>query len=253
MSLLSGLFSRKPSSVRKSAPLYFFNTLGKEKQQFSMPPGTHAVRMYNCGPTVYARQHIGNLSMFVFADTLRRALEYNGFEVKQVINITDFGHLSSDADEGEDKMTKGLKQEKMALTIENMLKLGEKYTQIFLDDLQLLNINTSRIKFPRASEYIKTEIALVQTLLEKGYAYEGKDAVYFDTFRFPSYGALGGVDLEGLKEGARVAVSEEKHHPTDFVLWKKSAQDRPRPKADEPGAQASVVDLGWDSPWGKGF
>ncbi|HTR18994.1 MAG TPA: cysteine--tRNA ligase [Candidatus Paceibacterota bacterium] len=228
-------FGRISSSARNARPLYFFNTLGGAKQEFTMPARAHTVRMYNCGPTVYARQHIGNLSMFVFADTLRRVLEYNGFEVKQVINITDFGHLSSDADEGEDKMTKGLRQEKMAVTMENMLKLGEKYTAVFLEDLRALNVDTSRVEFPRASAYIKAEIALVQTLLEKGYAYEGKEAVYFDTSRFPAYGELGGVDLEGLKEGARVAVSEEKHHPTDFVLWKKDAK------------------LGWDSPWGKGF
>lgn len=216
-------------------PLYFFNTLGKEKQEFTMPMNASTVRMYNCGPTVYGRQHIGNLSMFVFTDVLRRALEYNGFDVKQAINITDFGHLSSDADEGEDKMTKGLKLEKMPVTMENMAKLAEKYTAIFFEDLSLLNIDISRIGFPRASEYLAAEIALVQTLLEKGYAYEGEHAVYYDTARFPSYGELGGVDIEGLKAGARVEVAGEKQHPTDFVLWKKDAN------------------MGWDSPWGKGF
>jgi len=193
------------------------------------------VRMYNCGPTVYGVQHIGNLSMFVFTDVLRRALEYNGFPVKQVINITDFGHLTSDADEGEDKMTKGLKREKLPVTMENMAKLAEKYTAIFLDDLRALNINIDRIEFPRASAYINAEIATVQTLVEKGYAYEGARAVYYDTSRFPAYGELGGVDLEGLKAGARVEVNTEKHHPIDFVLWKKDAK------------------MGWDSPWGKGF
>jgi len=223
------------ASVRGEHPLFLFNTLGKEKQEFTMPANAHTVRMYNCGPTVYGVQHIGNLSMFVFTDVLRKALEYNGFVVKQVINITDFGHLTSDADEGEDKMTKGLKREKMAVTMENMAKLAETYTTVFLDDLRALNIDTDKIEFPRASAYLNAEIALVQTLVEKGYAYEGANAVYYDTSRFAAYGELGGVDIAGLKEGARLAVNEEKHHPTDFVLWKKDSK------------------LGWDSPWGKGF
>src|SRR3990167_9491427 len=107
-------------------PLYFYNTLGAEKQRFLPAPHAKEVRMYNCGPTVYGRQHIGNLSMFVFTDILRRTLEYNGFTVKQVINFTDFGHLTSDADVGEDKMTTGLEREGLALTLENMRTLGEK-------------------------------------------------------------------------------------------------------------------------------
>ncbi|HEV3245506.1 MAG TPA: cysteine--tRNA ligase, partial [Candidatus Paceibacterota bacterium] len=236
MALFKRLTGRdRASTTRAKQPLYLFNTLGKAKREFTLPPRVHTVRMYNCGPTVYGTQHVGNLSMFVFTDVLRRALEYNGFAVKQVINITDFGHLSSDADEGEDKMTKGLKREKMAVTMENMTKLAEKYTEIFLNDLRSLNIAIDTIAFPRASAYIAAEIALVQTLVEKGYAYEGASAVYYDTSRFPAYGELGGVDLEGLKAGARINVSEEKHHPTDFVLWKKDQK------------------MGWDSPWGKGF
>jgi cysteinyl-tRNA synthetase len=235
MSFFKRLTGRGTSRAPSGAPLFLYNTLGKEKQQFTLPPRVHTVRMYNCGPTVYGTQHIGNLSMFVFTDVLRRTLEYNGFKVKQIINITDFGHLTSDADEGEDKMSKGLTREGMAVTMENMAILAEKYTEQFLNDLTLLNIDISQIEFPRASAYINAEIAMVQTLVEKGYAYEGKDAVYYDTSRFPAYGELGGVDLKGLKEGARVAPSEGKHHPTDFVLWKKD------PK------------MGWDSPWGKGF
>ncbi|HUO50732.1 MAG TPA: cysteine--tRNA ligase [Candidatus Paceibacterota bacterium] len=234
MALLN-FFSHGSRPTASRVPLYLFNTLGKEKQEFTLPVRVHEVRMYNCGPTVYGVQHIGNLSMFVFTDILRRTLEYNGFKVKQVINITDFGHLTSDADEGEDKMTKGLKREKMRVTMANMAKLAEKYTAIFLDDLKALNIDISHIEFPRASAYIAAEIAMVQTLIEKGYAYDGENAVYYDTSRFPAYGELGGIDLSGLKEGARVAASAEKHHPTDFVLWKKDAK------------------LGWKSPWGKGF
>src|SRR3989338_4497465 len=111
---LRKLFSRNNPLPRH--PLYLYNTLGGEKQRFELPPHVREVRMYNCGPTVYGRQHIGNLSMFVFTDILRRALEYNGFSVKQVINFTDFGHLSSDADEGEDKMSIGLKREGLTPT-----------------------------------------------------------------------------------------------------------------------------------------
>jgi cysteinyl-tRNA synthetase len=191
--------------------------------------------MYNCGPTVYGVQHIGNLSMFVFTDVLRRTLEYNGFKVKQVINITDFGHLTSDADEGEDKMTKGLKREKMALTMENMSKLAERYASVFFDNLTSLNINIKAIEFPRASAYIPAQIAMIQTLVEKGYAYQTAHGVYFDTSRFPDYGKLGGVDRTGQKEGARVTANLEKRHPYDFVLWK------------------SDTKLGWESPWGLGF
>jgi len=218
-----------------SVPLYLHNTLSNSAEQFTLPPRVRTVRMYNCGPTVYGVQHIGNLSMFVFTDVLRRTLEYNNFKVKQVINITDFGHLTSDADEGEDKMTKGLLREKMPVTMANMATLAERYTVVFLDDLKLLNIDTSKIEFPRASAYIPGQIALIQTLVEKGYAYQTAHGVYFDTSRFADYGKLGGIDLSGLKEGSRVAVNHEKRHPHDFVLWKSD------PK------------LGWNSPWGMGF
>src|SRR5438105_11149245 len=115
----------KSKHAEPVVPLYFFNTLGGEKQEFKPHPHSKEVRMYNCGPTVYGRQHIGNLSMFVFTNILRRVLEYNCFKVKQVINFTDFGHLSSDADEGEDKMAKGLKREGLKPTLENMRALGE--------------------------------------------------------------------------------------------------------------------------------
>src|SRR3989344_775283 len=138
-----------------SAPLYLYNTLGRAKQLFALPKkvdsafGGRTVRMYNCGPTVYDVQHIGNLSMFVFTDVLRRVLLYNEFKVKQVINITDVGHLTSDADYGDDKMAKGLKREGKKLTLDNMKELGEKYAKIFLRDIGLLNIDAKEIDFPR--------------------------------------------------------------------------------------------------------
>ena len=239
-----GMFQRilkKPATfpTHSHSDIYFHNTLGNENQRFTMPTIARYVRMYNCGPTVYGVQHIGNLSAAVFADTIRRVLEYHGMTVKQVMNITDFGHLTGDnegdADVGEDRMTKGLKREGMAVTMENMAILAERYTQIFFENLRALNIDTEAIEFPRASAHVPAQIAMIQTLVEKGYAYESKDGVYYDTTRFPDYGALGGIDLEGLKAGARVALSSEKRNPSDFLLWKSDSK------------------LGWDSPWGKGF
>lgn len=232
MDLLRALRSRLfPVS---STPILLYNTLGKSLQRFGPMPQAKEVRMYNCGPTVYGRQHIGNLSMFVFTDILRRTLEYNGLHVKQVINITDFGHLSSDADEGEDKMAIGLKREGMAPTVGNMALLAEKYTALFIEDIRALNIDTDTITFPRASAYVPAQIAMIRTLEEKGYTYTTPEGVYFDTSRFPDYGKLGNIDLSGLREGARV-LSSHKRNPTDFIVWKTSDG------------------LGWDSPWGKGF
>ncbi len=213
------------------------NTLTGNKEQFETLK-SNQVSMYNCGPTVYGEQHIGNLSMFVFTDILRRTFEYAGYEVNQVINFTDFGHLSGDnegdADSGEDRMTKGLKREGMALTLENMRILAEKYANIFLADLGTLNIEKEKIKFPYASDYIPDQIKMIETLLEKGFAYEGNDGVYFDTSKFEDYGKLGNINLAGLVEGARVEKTE-KRNLTDFVLWKKDGK------------------LGWESPWGLGF
>src|SRR3989344_8768185 len=183
------------SQTPQNPPLFLYNTLTKSKEEFTPPPW-RTVRMYNCGPTVYDTSHIGNLRSFVFADLVRRTLEYNGFSVKQVINITDFGHLSSDADAGKHKMTMALKREGLEPTLENMRALAERYTQEFIADLKALNIDTERIQFPRASDYIAGEIALAKTLEEKGYAYRGKDGLYFDTSAFPTYGSLGNIDIE---------------------------------------------------------
>jgi len=230
----SSIFSGKQTTTRSVSSVRLHNTLSGEKEAFTtILPNT--VKMYNCGPTVYGPQHIGNLSMFVFTDVLRRTLEYAGYKMRQVINITDFGHLTSDADEGEDKMTKGLKREGLKPTLENMRSLAEKYTGTFLDDLKTLNAKLDDTEFPRASDFIPAQIAMIKTLEEKSYAYAGKHGVYFDTGRFPDYGKLGNINLENLKEGARVAANDEKRNPTDFVLWKNDAK------------------LGWDSPWGKGF
>ncbi|MBM3272460.1 class I tRNA ligase family protein, partial [Candidatus Kaiserbacteria bacterium] len=195
------LMGKAPTVRHRAVSLY--NTLGRSVQPFTLPKGVKAVRMYNCGPTVYGTQHIGNLSAAVFADTLRRLLQYDGYEVKQVMNITDFGHLTSDADEGEDKMTKGLKREGLAVTMENMKILADRYTEQFFTDIRALNVDVEQMQFPRASEHVATEIAMVKTLEEKGYAYRTANGVYYDTSRFPAYGALGGINLEGLQAGTR--------------------------------------------------
>lgn len=214
-----------------------YNTQSRSKEEFE-PRKKGEVSMYNCGPTVYGLQHIGNLSMFVFTDILRRTLEYAGFKVKQVINITDFGHLTGDnegnPDIGEDRMTKGLKNEGLSPTLPNMRILAEKYAGIFFEHLKLLNINTENTKFPFASDYIKDQIKLIQKLEDKGFVYAQTDGMYFDTSKFANYGKLGDINLAGLKEGTRVAKSNKKN-PTDFILW----------KADKK--------LGWESPWGLGF
>jgi cysteinyl-tRNA synthetase len=235
MDWLRRIFHIGPSE--QEMPLYFFNSLGRSRQVFQLPKNAHHVRMYNCGPTVYDKQHIGNLSAAVFADTIRRVLEYNNFSVKQVINITDFGHLVSDADEGEDKMTKGMKREKMTLTMEHMREFGTKYMKLYLEDISALNVATEKIQFPRASDYVPAMIAMIKTLEEKGYAYKISDGVYFDTQKFPAYGALGGIS-DSQQEGSRVAANAEKRSAHDFVLWK---------------SVGSRSKIGWDSPWGKGF
>jgi len=208
------------------------NTLSGSLESF-LPIDENEVKMYHCGPTVYGLQHIGNLSMFVFTDILRRTLEYSDFRVKQVINFTDFGHLTSDADEGEDKMSKGLKREGLAPSLENMKVLARKYAQIFLDDLKMLNINTDGTIFPYASEYVLDQIALINILEEKGFTYVVSDGVYFDTSKFSGYGKLGG--LNGSDNRDRVSSNPEKRNPRDFALWKFNQE------------------LGWDSKWGQGF
>ncbi len=189
--------------------------------------------MYHCGPTVYGIQHIGNLSMFVFTDMLRRVLEYKGFVVTQVINFTDFGHLTSDADEGEDKMARGLRRDGLLPSIENMQKLGKKYAGVFLDDLSKLNINTQETIFPYASEYVDEQIRLIEILEEKGFTYTASDGVYFDISKCHEYGKLGGLSESNAQ--ARVSSNPEKRNPRDFALWKFNSE------------------LGFPSEWGQGF
>lgn len=210
------------------------NTLtGQVEPVQNAKPGE--VSMYHCGPTVYSRAHVGNLRAYVFADLIRRAAEAEGLRVRQAINITDVGHLVSDGDEGDDKIEKAARERG-----EKASGIAARFAELFMADIGRLNMKTDGTAFPRATGFIPQQIALVQALEAKGLTYTLPDGVYFDTAKFPGYGALGGVDLEGLKVGARVATVDGKRSPTDFALWKLTPAGVTREQE-------------WESPWGKGF
>ena len=196
-------------------PLRLYNTFSKREEEFiSLEPGE--VRMYTCGPTVYGRPHVGNYASFLMADLLRRWFEVgHGYHVHHVKNITDVGHLLHDADHGDDKIQKEAEKQKM-----QPLDIARRYENEFLDDECALNILDSEAR-PRASAFIKEQLAMVRTLLEKGKAYETDDGIYFAVTTFPQYGALSGNTLENLSAGVRVDINEKKKHPADFALWKK--------------------------------
>lgn len=217
------------------APLRFHNTLSGELELFQPVSQDGKVRMYNCGPTVYDFQHIGNLRPYVFADVIRRTLTLWGYPVRQVINITDVGHLVSDGDEGEDKMEKGAKARGQSVT-----ELVEEVTGVFYGDLDALNINRKPITFSKATDYIGEQIALVEALEQKGYTYQIADGIYFDTSKFKEYGKLGHINLAGQEEGARIGITEGKRNAADFALWKFSPKGEKRLQE-------------WQSPWGVGF
>ena len=213
--------------------LKFYNTLTREKEIFT-PINKKEVLFYSCGPTVYNYTHIGNLRAYVFADVLQKTLEYFGYKVKRVMNITDIGHLSSDADSGEDKMTKGLLREGKELTLKNMRELAEFYTEKFKEDLKKLNIEVPKNMY-FASDYVKDDVELVKKLEEKKYTYKTKDGIYFDTAKMPDYGILWGGKTTRDESHARIAENKEKKNPEDFALWKFNQK------------------IGFESPWGKGF
>ena len=225
------LFTSKSDSARFPA-FTLFNSETMEQETFE-PLSKNDVRVYSCGPTVYDYAHIGNLRAYIFSDTLKRALLYNGYNVNHTINYTDFGHLTSDADTGDDKMMKGLRRENMEVSLESMRFLSDKYIEAFSTDIESLNI-LPPTQFARASDYVTEQIALIKTLEEKGYTYTTSDGVYFDISKFPSYGRLGNINVQELKSGARVEKNSEKKNPADFAVWKNG-------------------ELGWDSTWGKGF
>ncbi len=210
----------------------FYNTLSRRKVKFTpIHPGK--VGLYTCGPTVYDYAHIGNLRTYIFEDVLKRALEYDGFEVKHVMNLTDVGHLVSDADEGVDKMEKGAQREG-----KNAWEIAEKYTKAFFDDCKGLNILRPSVVC-RATDHIQEQIDLIRTLEKKGYTYRTSDGIYFDSTKFENYGKLARMKKEGLEAGKRVSLREKKHG-TDFALWKFSPKGSKR-------------QMEWKSPWGTGF
>jgi len=210
-----------------------YNTLSKKIESFQ-PVSDGIVSMYHCGPTVYDRAHIGNLRAYVFADTLRRMFEYNNYKINQVMNITDVGHLISDADDGDDKMTKALKREHLPLTIEAMEKIGTKYFDAFVEDLKTMNIELPN-EFPRASKHIDEDIELIRHLEHNGYIYTTSDGLYFNTAKFKKYGKLGNIATDSMNDRTRIATNPEKKDPVDFTIWKFDKN------------------IGWESPWGKGF
>ncbi len=228
--MVFGLFSG--SKDDDFPTLKLFNTETRQLEEFVSLHKNKAL-VYTCGPTVYDYAHIGNLRAYVFADTLRRVLEINGYLVNHTINFTDFGHLTSDADTGDDKMMKGLRREGLDITLENMRLLSDRYITAFKNDCEALNI-LKPTQWARASEYVTQQIRLIETLDQKGYTYQTSDGVYFDISKFPTYGRLGNINIEELRSGARVEENTEKRHPADFAVWKNG-------------------ELGWDSRWGKGF
>jgi len=215
------------------AALKLFNTLGRSQQELR-PIHPPKVGLYTCGPTVYQRAHLGNLRTYIFEDVLRRTLQANGYEVKHVMNITDVGHLTSDADEGEDKVELSARRQRRSAW-----EIAQFYTEAFLQDLERLNILRPHL-MPKATEHISEQIELIKKLEAKGFTYRTSDGIYFDVSKFPGYGKLSGQRPEERAAGARVEVNPEKRHPADFALW----------KFTPPGVKRQME---WESPWGRGF
>ncbi len=209
-----------------------YNTLTRRKEELvTVHPGE--VRMYSCGPTVYSRAHMGNMRAYIFMDTLRRVIKFNGYKLLGVMNITDVGHLTSDADDGDDKMEKAAKK-----TGKSPWEIAEHFTKLFFEDTDKLNIERPEI-VAKATDHIADMLEFVEALVEKGYGYETSDGIYFDISKFPSYGKLSGnTRLSDNIAGARVDVNDEKRNPADFALWKKAPKEHI---------------MQWDSPWGRSY
>jgi cysteinyl-tRNA synthetase len=244
-------FSRKQKVRTNSAPILFTNTLSGRKEPFS-PQKQGVATLYSCGPTVYSPQHIGNMRGAVFADLTGRVLKASGYRVRRVINITDVGHLlgdnEGDASQGEDRIEKSAREQGVTAG-----EITRKYTELYFKDLRDLNIDLQDILFPRATEYIKEQIAMIQKLEDNGLTYRISDGLYFDTNKFPEYGALGGIkefikngsaasleDRVSLAGHSRIKKNDEKRSPADFALWKFSVHGDRRQQE-------------WSSPWGRGF
>lgn len=210
-----------------------YNTLTKNIEEFKPAEGNH-VRLYCCGPTVYNYAHIGNLRTYIFEDILVKTLKLFGFEVTHVMNITDVGHLASDADEGEDKMLLAMKKEH-----KKSHEIAEFYTDAFFNDCAKLNIQKPTITC-KATDHIQEMIKMIQTLIQKGFAYASNGNVYFDVEKNKDYGKLAGLSLESLLSGARIEVDTNKKNPHDFALWFTKSKFENQ-------------ELQWDSPWGVGY
>jgi cysteinyl-tRNA synthetase len=213
----------------------FYNSLTKQKENFQSlsekKNKKKLVTMYTCGPTVYDYVHIGNLRSFLVADLLRRFLEFEGYKVKQIMNITDVGHMTSDAEAGEDKLEAAARREK-----KDPWQVAEFFTRAFFSDIKKINLEKAW-KYPKATDHIKEMIKIIKKLIKNGYAYEVNGSVYFDLSKFPDWGKLSGNKLEDLIVGARVEILPEKKHPYDFALWIKNPSHI----------------MQWNSPWGKGY
>jgi cysteinyl-tRNA synthetase len=210
-----------------------FNTQSRQVEEFS-PKTPDEVSVYCCGPTVYSYQHIGNLRTYIFEDVLIRMFRRAGYRVQHVMNITDVGHLVSDADEGEDKMLVAAKREG-----KTSLEIAEYYTQIFFQDCKKLNIQRPDTVC-KATEHIQDMIALIQRLEQRGFTYTAGGNVYFDISKLPDYGKLAKLDLAALQAGARIEVDKHKRSPLDFALWFTKSKFENQ-------------ELQWDSPWGRGY
>lgn len=200
------------------------------------------VKMYSCGPTVYDHIHVGNIRAFIFADTLRKALEFEGYVVKHIMNITDFGHLKGDGDDGEDKMSLGLKRENLPRTLNGMKALADKYTNVFLDDIGKVNIKPADF-YPRAIEYVDEYIKIISGLESNGYTYKISDGIYFDTAKDPNYGSMSLLDKHDAGQ-SRIGENSEKRNSADFALWKFSHTS---------GSTGGENIASFSSPWGDGF
>ncbi len=211
--------------------LILYNTLTKQKEKF-IPLEKNEVKLYSCGPTVYSFAHIGNFRAYIFMDTLRRTLKYNGYSLKHVMNITDVGHLESDADEGEDKMVKAAKKEH-----KDPYEIAAYYTDVFLKDMTKLNIDKPEI-ITKATENIPQMIEYVKDIIKNGYAYETSKGIYFDISKLDKYPVLSNRKLDEQIAGARVEVDPEKRNPYDFAIWIKAPENHI---------------MKWESPWGLSY
>ncbi len=212
---------------------YLYNTMTRNKEEF-IPANKNKVGMYTCGPTVYNYAHIGNLRTYIFEDALKKSLEYVGYKVKHVMNVTDVGHLQSDGDEGEDKMALGASREH-----KTVWEIAKFYEDAFFEDCKKLNVKRPTVVC-RATEHIEDMIKFVQKLEERGYTYESNGNVYFEIDKFEDYTKLANLSIDELEAGSRIEIDPNKKNPLDFVLWFTNSK-------------FSNQIMQWNSPWGRGF